>query len=78
MASGQRLGDIIDDFCTRCRGLTNHSIVALVDGTPARTECRTCFTAHKYRHAQGAKKQPSTKQDLFDAVLDKIGPLGHR
>ena len=78
MASEHRLGDIIDDYCTRCRGVLNHSIVALIEGGPARTECRTCFTAHKYRHARGGKRSPGTKQDLFDEVLDKIGPIGHR
>ncbi len=78
MADEHRLGDIIDDYCSRCKGVMNHSIVSLLNGRPARTECRTCFSAHKYRNAQGAKRQAGTKQDLFDAVLDKIGPLGHR
>lgn len=78
MADMHRLGDIIDDYCSRCKAVMNHSIVSLVDGEPARTECRTCYTSHKYRSAQGGKKRPNTKQDLFDEVLDKIGPLGPR
>lgn len=78
MANTYRLGDIIDDYCSRCKAVMNHSIVSLVEGEPARTECRTCYTSHKYRNAQGAKKRPNTKQDLFDEVLDKIGPLGPR
>ena len=78
MAEQHRLGDIIDDYCTRCRAVLNHSIVSLVDGGPARTECRTCFSAHKYRNARGARKRPSTKKDLFDEVLGRMGPLGHR
>ncbi len=78
MAEEYRLGDIIDDYCTRCKGVMNHSVVSLVNGKPARTECRTCYSAHKYRKAQGAKKRPATKEDLFDQVLGKMGPLGHR
>lgn len=78
MAEDYRLGDIVDDYCSRCKGVLNHSIVSLVDGVPARTECRTCFSGHKYRHARSGRKRPSTKQDLFNAVLDQIGPIGPR
>lgn len=68
-----RLGDIIDDHCTRCRRLTNHSIMAIVDGAPAKVQCRTCYHEHKYRHGKGAaKKKAGSKADLFDAVLSKI------
>ncbi len=78
MATSYRLGAILDDYCARCKGVMNHSVVSLVDGAPARTECRTCFHAHKYRSARGGQKQPSTKRDLFDEVLSDMGPLGHR
>ena len=65
-----RLGDVIDDHCTRCRMLTNHSVVAIVDSVPAKVECRTCYHTHKYRHGKGgAKKKPSKKAELFEAVL---------
>ncbi len=78
MADHLRLGDIIDDYCSRCKCVMNHSIVSILDGRPAKTECRTCYSAHKYRHATGAKKRPGSKQALFDEVLQKMGPLGHR
>ena len=68
-----RLGDIIDDHCPKCRLLTNHSVVAIVDEAPAKVECRTCFHAHSYRHGKSAaKKKKSKKADLFDEVLSKI------
>ena len=78
MAEEFRLGDIVDDYCSRCKAVMNHSVVSLIDGKPARSECRTCYTAHKYRHARGAKKVPSSKKDLFEEVLGRMGPLGHR
>ena len=78
MAEEYRLGDIIDDYCTRCKSVMNHSVVSLLSGEPARTECRTCYTAHKYRRAQGARKRPANKKDLFDQVLGRMGPLGPR
>ena len=78
MAEEHRLGDIIDDYCSRCKVVMNHSVVALVEGAPARTECRTCYSAHKYRNARGGRKRPSTKEDLFAQVLSRMGPMGHR
>jgi hypothetical protein len=68
-----RLGDIIDDHCSKCGLLTNHSIVSLLNGEPAKVECRTCYYAHKFRHGKGGtKKKVSRKAELFDEVLSKI------
>ncbi len=79
MSGEPRLGGIIDDYCTKCKAVLNHCIVSIVNGEPARTECRTCYTAHKYRRAkEGKKKSDSRKQALFDEVLEKIGPPGAR
>ena len=71
-----RLGDVIDDHCTRCRMLTNHSVVAIVDGVAAKVECRTCYNTHKYRHGKGGtKKKPSKKAELFEAVLGAMSAV---
>ena len=78
MSAEHRVGDIVDDYCTRCKSVMNHSVVSVVDGKPARTECRTCYSAHKYRNARGGKGQPGSKRDLFDEVLGKTVMLGHR
>jgi hypothetical protein len=68
-----RLGDMIDDYCSRCRLLTNHSIMAMVNGEPAKTQCRTCFNEHNYRHGKAPAKKTSTrKAQLFDAVLSSL------
>lgn len=58
--SEQRLGDVIDDHCIKCRRLTNHSIVSLVDGQAAKVRCRTCYHDHDYRHEQA----PPSKKEL--------------
>jgi hypothetical protein len=55
-----RLGDIIDDHCIKCRRITNHAIVSLVDGQAAKVRCRTCYHDHDYRHQQA----PPTKKEL--------------
>jgi len=68
-----RLGDIIDDHCSRCRLLTNHSIVSILNGEPAKVHCRTCYFEHDYRQGKPAPKKPSSKKaKLYDAVLSSI------
>jgi formate dehydrogenase maturation protein FdhE len=43
-----RLGDIIDDWCVKCRRLTNHAIVSLLDTEAAKVRCRSCYSDHNY------------------------------
>jgi hypothetical protein len=68
-----RLGDIIDDHCIKCRRVTNHSIVSLVDSQPAKVRCRTCYHDHDYRHEQAPpSKKDLKKQALFNEVLSGV------
>ncbi len=62
----QRLGDVIDDHCIKCRRITNHSIVSLVNGEAAKVRCRTCYHDHDYRHEQA----PPSKKDLKRAEAE--------
>lgn len=65
-----RLGDIIDDHCIKCRRVTNHAIVSLVGGEPAKVRCRTCYHDHDYRHEQAPpSKKDLKKAELFNEVL---------
>ncbi len=61
-----RLGDVIDDHCIKCRRITNHSIVSLVNGEAAKVRCRTCYHDHDYRHEQA----PPSKKELKKAEAD--------
>jgi len=70
-----RLGDVIDDFCVKCRRLTNHSVVSLMDGQAAKVRCRTCYSDHDYRHEQPPpSKKDLKKSALFSEVLSKAAP----
>lgn len=72
-----RLGDIIDDFCVKCRRLTNHAIVSLVDSQAAKVRCRTCYGDHDYRHEQAPpSKKDLKKAALFNEVLSSVAPVG--
>lgn len=71
--SGKRLGDLIDDYCPRCRLLLNHAIASMVDGEVVKVICQTCLTEHPYRHGEGGKKKPPTpRADLFNQVVAKL------
>ena len=66
-----RLGDYIDDYCTRCKRSTDHSIVAVVGEEVQKVLCRTCNTEHKYRHNESGKKE-LTKEEAFQKVLANV------
>jgi hypothetical protein len=71
-----RLGDIIDDHCIKCRRVTNHAIVSLVNAEPAKVRCRTCYHDHDYRHEQAPpSKKDLKKAELFKEVLASATPL---
>jgi hypothetical protein len=69
----KRLGDLLDDYCPRCRLLLNHAIASMVEGEVAKVICQTCFTEHPYRHGEGGKKKaPDPRSTLFDQVMAKM------
>ena len=71
-----RLGDIIDDYCVKCKQIMNHAIVSMLNADPAKVRCRTCHNDHDYRHEQAPPpKVDLRKQALFQEVLAKVDPL---
>jgi len=71
----KRLGDLIDDYCPRCRLLLNHAIASMVELEVAKVICQTCYTEHPYRHGEGGKKRsPNPRTTLFEQVLARATP----
>jgi len=65
-----RLGDEIDDFCIKCKRLTNHAIVSLLNGQAAKVRCRTCYHDHDFRNGEPLpSKKDLLKQKLLDEAL---------
>ena len=60
-----RLGDDVDDYCVKCKRVTNHSILSMVEGEPAKVRCRTCYAEQQYRRCE----IPPSKKDLKKAAL---------
>jgi hypothetical protein len=69
-----RLGDVIDDFCVKCKRIMNHSVVSILGQDPAKVRCRTCYSDHDYRHEQAPPKVDTRKAALFNEVLSKMQP----
>ena len=68
-----RLGDTIDDFCVKCKRLTNHAVVSLMNGAAAKVRCRTCYSDHDYRNEQPPpSKKDLKKSALFNQVLSSV------
>ncbi|HUQ50383.1 MAG TPA: hypothetical protein VM056_06690 [Terriglobales bacterium] len=65
-----RLGDYIDDYCSRCKFSSDHSVVSMVGEEVKKVRCRTCNTEHNYRHNKGSKEM--TAQEAFAKVLASV------
>jgi hypothetical protein len=54
-------GDPIECRCTKCKEITNHTIIAMAEEKPAKVECNTCHGQHKYRKPAAARKTTTRK-----------------
>ena len=66
-----RIGDEIDDYCTRCHRLTNHTVAALVGDGIVSTTCRTCGFQHAFKGG-AAPRRAKPQASPFDQVLAGI------
>jgi hypothetical protein len=67
-----RLGDVVDDYCTRCRRIMNHGIVGMVGDDVAKVRCNTCQSEHAYKHGRLPKRRRGETDRLFAEVLRGI------
>jgi len=63
-----RLGDDIDDHCTRCKRTTDHSVVSMMGEDVLKTRCRTCGAEHKFKNNKSRTKEMTAKE-AFDTLL---------
>ncbi len=71
-----RLGDYIDDYCSRCKRGTDHAVVSMQEEEVRMVRCRTCNFEHKYRHNKSARKE-MTAQEAFQKVMASVtGQMG--
>ncbi len=59
--NGHRVGGEVDAYCTKCKMLLGHTIVAMVETKIARVRCNTCMGEHAYRASvPGTKRAAKT------------------
>jgi hypothetical protein len=59
MSKPLKTGGEADSWCTKCKLVLNHRIIAMVGGTPVRVECSTCGSHHNFRPRAPGDKAPS-------------------
>jgi hypothetical protein len=67
-----RLGDVIDDYCPRCRLLLNHDVASIAEGRAAKVTCRTCHNTHDYRDGQLPVRRKTKKEQESQSLIDRV------
>jgi peptide subunit release factor 1 (eRF1) len=55
------VGSDIDAYCTKCKTVLAHTLVALTGGKPRRVKCNTCGGEHNYRPSKPQPKAAAVK-----------------
>ena len=71
-----RLGDVIDDYCPRCRLIMNHGVVGMIGDDVKKVSCNTCMFKHQFRHGQLPASRRKAQNKLFEEVLKGIAGPG--
>lgn len=58
---GNRVGGDVDAYCTKCRMLLGHTILAMVGDKIARVRCNTCMGEHAFRPNPPGTKAPKAE-----------------
>lgn len=59
-----KAGGEVDSWCTKCRLVLNHRIIAMMGTKPVRVECSTCGSHHNYRARAPGEKAPADPRKL--------------
>lgn len=78
MSKPLRAGGEVDSWCTKCKLVLNHRIIAMVGGTPARVECSTCGSHHNFRARAPGEKAPAAERAPRVVGASSSGPRSAR
>lgn len=75
-------GSDIDAFCSKCKLVLAHVIIAVKGARPARVECKTCSSVHAYRKSEPdrrvtrrtTKTGVAAKLAAFEALMEGHDP----
>ena len=55
-------GENIASYCTKCKLVLDHAIIAMEGEAIAKVKCKTCGSAHKYRSSAAVKPARSARK----------------
>lgn len=73
-----KTGGEVDSWCTKCKLVLNHRIIAMVGGTPVRVECSTCNSHHNFRARAPGDKAPTAARSGSSSSSSSAGPRSTR
>ncbi len=65
-------GGEVDSYCTKCKMILNHRIIAMKGSQPARVECSTCSSHHNYRARMPGVKAPGKEKPVVTGRLPRV------
>ena len=77
MVKALKAGGEVDSWCTKCKLVLNHRIIAMVGTTPVRVECSTCNSHHNFRAKAPGDKAPAAGGTRTSAA-SSAGPRSTR
>lgn len=72
MVTRHRTGGEVDAFCTKCKMLLAHTIVAMVGDKIVRVKCNTCGGDHSYRGAPDARPASTRSAAAARPAREKV------
>ncbi|HKY33079.1 MAG TPA: hypothetical protein VJV23_11120 [Candidatus Polarisedimenticolia bacterium] len=66
-----RIGDVLDDYCPRCKLVMNHGVIVLAGDEILKVRCNTCLNEHPYRKGKGPKKKDPVRA-AYEELLGKL------
>ncbi len=69
MTSNISTGEDVDSYCTKCKLILEHIVVAMVGGIVVKVKCKTCGGIHNFKNTpvprSGAPRSSSTTSKSF-------------
>ena len=71
-----KAGGEVDSYCTACKLVLNHRIIAMVGAVPKRVECSTCSSHHNFRATMPGEKKPAASGASSSGPKSTRSPRG--
>ena len=70
-----KVGGEVDAWCTTCKAMKWHVVVAVVDGKPAKVECNGCHKQHAFKPTPPGTPKPRAAKKSAAAAPPEPAPI---